>query len=95
MRSIDTKAILQESLTQLADTPDMRPFLFRTRFERSMIRLSAYAEDRQQYELLDLANRSLNKMRAIVDKSNTTADGELNSYRVLIDDIRTILSCIA
>ena len=89
-----TKSALQESLTLLATTPNMRPFLFRTRFERTMFRLSAYAQNTHQSELYTLANHSLDKIRAIVDKSNTTADGELRSHSLLIEDIETILNCI-
>ena len=94
MKITDTKSALRESLTQLATTPNMRPFLFRTRFERNMIRLSAYAKDTHQPELYTLATHSLNKIRAIVDKSNTTADGGLHSYNLLIGDIQEILSYI-
>lgn len=94
MKLTDTKSALQESLTLLATTPNMRPFLFRTRFERTMIRLSAYAENTHQPELYALASHSLNKIRAIVDKSNTTADGELHSHSLLIEDIQAMLRCI-
>lgn len=91
----DTKSSLQESLTLLSEKPNMRPFLFRTRFERTMIRLLAYADKTQQPQLHALAEHSLNKIRAIVDKSNTTATGELYSHSLLIDDIQTMLRYIA
>lgn len=94
MKISDTKVALQEDLALLSSTPNMRPFLFRTRFERTMIRLIAYAEKTNQIELYDLANQSLSKLRAIVDKSNTTAEGQLYSHKLLSGDIQTILQCI-
>lgn len=94
-RLTDTKSSLQESLNLLATKPNMRPFLFRTRFERTMVRLLAYTDETQLPQLHALAEHSLNKIRAIVDKSNTTATGELYSHSLLIDDIQTMMRYIA
>lgn len=86
-----TKENLKESLLSLLESSNIRPFLFRTRFERCMIRLSAYAKETQQLELYDLAANSLRKIKEIVDKSNTTVDGELRSYTILAGDINRML----
>ena len=65
-RLTDTKSSLQESLNLLATKPNMRPFLFRTRFERTMVRLLAYTDETPQPQLPALAEHSLNTIRAIV-----------------------------
>ena len=92
MNNENVKVDLCETLSMLAQTPNMRPFLFRTRFERSMVRLSAYGKETQNFELIELADRSLDKLNSIVDKSNTTPDGELRSRSMLLGDIQEILS---
>ena len=92
MNVIARKQNLEKALDQLICTPNMRPFLFRTRFERSMIRLVSYAEELHQEDLLHLAQSSLDRMKAIIDKSNTTSDGTLRSYTLLQDDMRRMLA---
>lgn len=91
MDTVIMKDNIRDSLINIISTPNLRPFLFRTRFERSMIRVLSYAKDTGQIELYNLARESLQKMKLIVDKSNTTADGTLRSYAILVDDIREIL----
>lgn len=91
MNMITTKQNLINALNQLICTPNMRPFLFRTRFERNMIRLISYAKELHHEDLLDLAQSSLDKMRNIIDKSNTTSDGILRSYTLLQDDMERML----
>ena len=92
MNNLNTAVDLRETLSMLAQTPNMRPFLFRTRFERSMVRLSAYAKENQNVELFELAEQSLEKLYSIVDKSNTTPDGELRSHSLLLSNMQEILS---
>ncbi len=91
MNTITVKQSLEKTLNLLINSPSMRPFLFRTRFERSMIKLVSYANEMKQDDLACLAKSSLDKMRAIIDKSNTTSDGTLRSYLLLQDDMRNIL----
>lgn len=94
MNTMTTKQNLEKTLNLLIDSHNMRPFLFRTRFERIMIRLIAYANETEQTVLADLVESSLDKMKAIIDKSNTTSDGTLRSYILLQDDMRQILQYI-
>lgn len=92
MNVIETKKLISDSLRQLIGTPNMRPFVFRTRFERNMIRLSAYARETQQTELYSFSQSLLKKMQCIIDKSNTTSDGTLRSYVLLVDDMKCLLN---
>lgn len=85
---------LKESIEDLINTPNMRPFLFRTRFERNMIRILKYAQETNRKELYNLAEEALGKMREIVDKSNTTVDGELRSHSLLENDMKAILNIL-
>lgn len=94
MDMLNTKIILKDSLISLMETPRMRPFLFRTRFERSMVRLAAYAKEAQRPDLDALAIASLNKIKEIVDKSNTTADGELRSHALLVGDLQKMIEAL-
>ena len=86
---------MKDSILSLINNPTMRPFLFRTRFERSMIRVSKYALETDQSELYNLATCALDKMHSIVDKSNTTGDGVLLSYCLLVDDMKKVLNYIS
>lgn len=91
MNEFDIKSSLTQSLSILASDPHMSPFLFRTRFERCMIRLSDYAQKNQQPELFNLAVASQNKMNLMSNRSNTTMEGELWSHALLVDDIQQML----
>lgn len=91
MNEFDVKSNLTQSLVNLASDPYMSPFLFRTRFERCMIRLSDYAKKNQQPELFNLVVASQNKMNLMSNRSNTTPEGELCSHVLLIDDIQQML----
>lgn len=89
-----SKDTIKDSLTLLLTESDTRPFLFRTRFERTMLRTIKYAEAENNYELCDLAKKALFKMKEIVDKSNTTADGQLRSFILLEEDISQLINYI-
>jgi acetolactate synthase small subunit len=80
MKTINSTEQIYDSLKQLIETPNMRPYVFRTRFERNMIRIAAYAKEMDQPELRILAENCLGRMQNIIDKSNTTSDGMLRSY---------------
>lgn len=79
------------ALLSLLEDSKARPFLFRTRFERTMIKLQSFARLVNDRTLEQEAANSLSKMRSIVDKSNSTSDGVLRSFVVLEDDIRSLL----
>ena len=79
------------ALLSLLENSKARPFLFRTRFERTMIKLQSFARLVNDRTLEQEAANSLSKMRSIVDKSNSTSDGVLRSFGVLEDDIRSLL----
>ena len=82
------------SLNELLESSTIRPYLFRTRFERNMLRILNYANEVGNTALYDAANKSLNKMKFISDKSNTTSCGMLRSYVLLEDDMRQILALV-
>lgn len=89
---IERKNQVAVALSNLLDDSKMRPFLFRTRFERTMIKVQSLAKMLNDEDLEHQAADSLNKMRCIVDKSNSTSDGVLRSFIVLEPDIRSLLS---
>ena len=81
-------------LNELLDGSQTRPYLFRTRFERSMLRTLNYANEIGNIELYDAANKSLNKLKFITDKSNTTSCGMLRSYVLLEDDMKHMIALV-
>ena len=81
---------IRKSIDGLLNNPQQRAFLFRTRFERAMIRLANYASSIGDLELKKRAEESREKLLNIIDKSNTTSDGALRSYILLEDDLREI-----
>ena len=82
------------SLNELLKSSNIRPYLFRTRFERNMLRTLNYANETGNTELYEVTNKSLKKLKFITDKSNTTSCGMLRSYVLLEDDMRQILSLV-
>ena len=95
MCSIETRTVQAiESLQQLQSNPRIRPYLFRTRFERTMIKLQILASECLDKDLEKLATDSLRKIRSIVDKSNSTSDGVLRSYTILEPDIENMLEIL-
>ena len=93
MANNNIEAIIS-SLNELLECSQIRPYLFRTRFERSMLRALSYANENGNTALYEAANRSLNKLKFITDKSNTTSCGMLRSYMLLEDDMRQILTLV-
>lgn len=91
---MERKDQLIVALANLLNDSKTRPFLFRTRFERTMIKTQTLAKAMNDIDLEQQAIDALNKMKCIVDKSNSTSDGILRSFIVLEPDIRSLLSKI-
>lgn len=64
-----------------------RPYLFRTRLERILIRLEAQAKELNDENVLSLCSELMDKLKCISDKSNQTADGTLKSFIYLKEDL--------
>lgn len=94
MNILERKNQATSALLSLLEDSKARPFLFRTRFERTMIKLQSFARLVNDNTLEAEALNSLNKMRSIIDKSNSTSDGVLRSFVILEDDIRALLNMI-
>ena len=59
------------------------PYVFRTRLERTIKHTLNYAEKEKDEQIVSRCKGLLEKLQYISDQSNQTADGSLNSYRVL------------
>ena len=93
MTTISEREIqIYNALESLLTDSKKQPFLFRTRFERTMIKLRCFARQNNNIDMEHQAIECLNKIRSIVDKSNTTSDGILRSFIVLEPDIKNILN---
>ena len=90
----NNREVIVNSLNELLESPNIRPYLFRTRFERNMLRILKYADEIGNTTLSETASKSLNKFKFITDKSNTTSCGMLRSYLLLEKDIRQILELV-
>lgn len=90
----ERKKHMVESLHQLLSDSKTRPFLFRTRFERTMIRVKSAAKETGNFELELLASNALEKLKSIIDKSNSTPDGVLRSFLILEPDIKRLLEVL-
>ena len=95
MYSIDDRRIQAvEALKRLLSDSKARPFLFRTRYERTMIKLQSLAREMGDEALEKNAVDSLKKMRNIVDKSNSTSDGVLRSFVILEPEIKKFMAIL-
>ena len=90
----NSRETIIRSLNELLESSQIRPYLFRTRFERSMLRTLNYANENGNTALYEAANKSLNKLKFITDKSNTTSCGMLRSYVLLENDMRQMLALV-
>lgn len=96
MYNIDDKRVhTVASLQQLMNNPNTRPFQFRTRYERTMIKLQSLAKAMGNEDLERDAISSLDKMRHIVDKSNSTSDGVLRSFSILAPEIKKFIEILS
>lgn len=68
-----------------------RPYVFKTRLERALLKTKKYCGITQCNLLYSLCMELSEKMTYISDNSNHTSDGELRSYIVLKDDIKKII----
>ena len=59
------------------------PYVFRTRLERTIKHTLNYAEKEKDEQIVSRCKGLLEKLQYISHQSNQTADGSLNSYRVL------------
>ena len=59
------------------------PYVFRTRLERTIKHTLNYAEKEKDEQIVSRCKGLLEKLQYMSDQSNQTADGSLNSYRVL------------
>lgn len=69
MNTLVSTEPIRNSLTQLIETPNMRPYVFRTRFERNMVRISSYAKETQHPALYNLAQDCLKKSKVYLFSS--------------------------
>lgn len=94
MNSLNNSIKIKEKLAKLINAPSSKPFLFRTRFERTMLQIINFAKANNNENLYDMSSKCLEKMKGICDKSNMTSDGLLRSYCLLLDDMKEILEAI-
>lgn len=94
MKNLKINENLKNSLSDLIESKDTRAFLFRTRFERVMLKIIKYSKAENNVKLYKLSLECLKKMKGICDKSNMTSDGVLRSYGLLVDDMKEIYSHI-
>ena len=94
MNSLNNSIKIKDKLVKLINEPSSKPFLFRTRFERTMLQIINFAKVNNNENLYGLSSKCLKKMKGICDKSNMTSDGLFRSYCLLLDDMKVILNAI-
>lgn len=80
---------------QIINSKSVRPYLFRTRLERTLLKTIRYAKEIHNPELERCCKTTQEKMDYITDKSNNTSDGTLRSYIVLKDDLINIYETVS
>lgn len=76
-----------QDINMLFDLKNKRPYLFRTRLERTLFRIEAQAKEYNDKEMLNFCSELMNKINCISDKSNQTPDGTLKSFVYLEKDL--------
>lgn len=91
----DGDAVVDE-LSRLLTLKNARPYVFRTRLERTLLRVNIFADIHKFNDVKACAGELLFKLSYISDQSNQTSDGVLKSFVFLESDIRHLLDkCVA
>lgn len=73
---------------------NVRPYVFKTRLERTIRATKQYADEEGKYQLDELCTEILEKMKFISDQSNQTSDGVLKSYTVLQNEFERVMKAV-
>lgn len=92
------RQILNTQLDEIIESSSSRPYIFRTRLERFIIRLTFFESgvnlDHRDV-IINICDSIKNKINYISDKSNQNSEGELNSYGFFKDDLLKLKSLIS
>jgi hypothetical protein len=83
--------LMENELTNLLTLKDSRPYVFRTRLERTLERVYKYSDNEGFTKMRDLCLEIKSKLNYISDQSNQTSDGSLKSFLFLESDIKKLL----
>lgn len=87
-------SLLINQLVEILQSGSLRSYTFRTRLERTLLRLVLYIENGEikghTEELLSLCKSIRTKIDYISDKSNQNSEGELNSFSYFKQDLKKI-----
>lgn len=90
-----TVNIIHQELKKVLASGNISPYIFRTRLERTLIRVSKLSEHLHDpnliKEIVQTCQDMRRKLNYISDKSNQTPEGTLSSYILLRDDIIGLL----
>jgi hypothetical protein len=90
----NAKALIANELNALLTLQRSRPYVFRTRLERALIRTCHYAKDSSRDDVLYYCDQIQKKLKCVSDQSNQTSDGTLKSFTFLESDIRNLFNKI-
>jgi hypothetical protein len=85
------KDFVKEELTCVIDSKNQRPYIFRTRLERALLRIMALANDLNRADIKEDCNRIKERFAYISNESNQTSDGTLKSFICLEKDLLGLL----
>lgn len=83
------KTVILE-LENLINSHNIRPYVFRTRLERVLMRASILAVEQAQEDTLLIINDIKDKLNYISDQSNQTSDGTVKSFCFLEPDLKSL-----
>lgn len=92
MTNTNTKKIIFQEVKDILGMKNERPYVFRTRVERGMLRIAKLSEKEGLNEIESLSKEIKDKLNFMSDKSNQTSDGTLQSYMFLKDDLCKIMN---
>lgn len=84
------KKIVISELENLIYVHNIRPYVFRTRLERVLMRASILADEQAQEDILSIINDVKDKLNYISDQSNQTSDGTVKSFSFLEPDLKSL-----
>ena len=94
MLKISNNQIKQE-ISNLLDLEKARPYVFRTRLERVLLKVSNFASTASMTDLKIDCENLRDKLHYISDHSNQTSDGTLKSFTLLKQDIINLMGKVS
>lgn len=91
---MSNRELILSEIEGLLKSEHLSPYIFRTRFERSMLRVISWAKENSLEDIENISTNLKEKLHLISNQSNPNSDGSLKSFKYLQKDIIQLKKCL-